>query len=166
MEAANSNDFVVPCSSESLHLYHSLSPKKRLQFHCYELLLLQVRITLPQIFRTELLFYTYFTMNVDHKPGNMYLVFPELYIKMLKLLLQHLERDTTLYRDLCETFGECEECNKNNGSDDNGARDSSGKARARKRVDFLSKHRTKIVSDDLWFLHVTLQQVRTKITKT
>ena len=72
--------------------------------------------------------------------------------------LQHLERDTTLYRDLCETFGECEECNKSNGSDDKEAR-GSGKARARKRIDFLSKHRTKIVSDDLWFLHVTLQQV-------
>ena len=73
-------------------------------------------------------------------------------------LPQHLERDTTLYKDLCETFGECEECNKN--SDDKAvAPDSNGKVRARKRVDFLSKHRTKIVSDDLWFLHVTLQQV-------
>ena len=73
-------------------------------------------------------------------------------------LPQHLERDTTLYKDLCETFGECEECNKN--SDDKAvAPDSNGKVRARKRVDFLSKHRTKIVSDDLWFLHVTLEQV-------
>ena len=43
LETTSSNDFVVPCSSESLHLFHSLSPKKRLQFHCYELLLLQVR---------------------------------------------------------------------------------------------------------------------------
>ena len=49
LETTSSNDFVVPCSSESLHLFHSLSPKKRLQFHCYELLLLQVRNLLSQM---------------------------------------------------------------------------------------------------------------------
>ena len=50
----SSNDFVVPCSSESLHLFHSLSPKKRLQFHCYELLLLQVQCD-PLVRSTEVL---------------------------------------------------------------------------------------------------------------
>ena len=41
MEPSSPADFVVPCESESLHLFHSLSPKKRLQFHCYEMLLMQ-----------------------------------------------------------------------------------------------------------------------------
>ena len=50
LETPSSNDFVVPCSSESLHLFHSLSPKKRLQFHCYELLLLQVTNLLQKRF--------------------------------------------------------------------------------------------------------------------
>jgi hypothetical protein len=103
-------DFVVSCSSESFHLFHSLNPKNRLQFHCYEL-----------------------------------------------LLLRHLESDPALLSDLCDTFGVCDEC-----SDDN---DAGGrkKARSKRRVDFLSKHRARIVSDDLWFLHVTLQQGKDKL---
>ena len=106
-------DFVVPCQSESFHLYHhSLGPKTRQQFHCYEL-----------------------------------------------LLLQHLDADPTLYDDLCDTFGECDECN---GSDAVSV-GSATTARASRRKDFLSKHWSKIVADDLWFLHVALQQARDKL---